>query len=82
MQLPQMRSAYTLITGASSGLGKALAFECASRGMNLILVALPKDGLSEVQLELEKKYSVKTRIYELDLTDNVLLTDLIESLIM
>ena len=32
---------YTLITGASEGLGKALAIECAGRNMNLILVALP-----------------------------------------
>src|SRR5215216_844552 len=33
--------AYTLVTGASSGIGKALALECASRGMNILLVALP-----------------------------------------
>jgi len=28
---------YALITGASEGFGKALALECASRGMNVIL---------------------------------------------
>lgn len=32
---------YTLITGASDGLGKAFALDCAQRGRNLILVALP-----------------------------------------
>jgi short-subunit dehydrogenase len=32
---------YTLITGSSEGLGKALAIECAKRQMNLVLVALP-----------------------------------------
>ncbi len=31
---------FTVITGASEGFGRALALECAGRGMNLILVAL------------------------------------------
>ncbi len=30
---------YTIITGASKGIGKAFAFECAAKKMNLILVA-------------------------------------------
>jgi len=32
---------FTLITGASSGLGKEFTLDCARRNMNLILVALP-----------------------------------------
>jgi uncharacterized protein len=40
-----LNSCYTLITGASEGLGKALAIECARRNMNLILVALPGPDL-------------------------------------
>jgi len=36
---------YTLITGASAEIGKALAFECAARGMNILLVALPDADL-------------------------------------
>ena len=79
MQSPHTRYTYTLITGASSGLGRALAFECASRDMNLILVALPDDGLNEVQQELNIRFSVKTRIYELDLTNSVLFADFVDS---
>jgi len=30
---------YALITGASAGIGKALAIECARRKMNLALVS-------------------------------------------
>ncbi|NND31470.1 MAG: SDR family NAD(P)-dependent oxidoreductase [Saprospiraceae bacterium] len=79
MQHAPKQYVYTLITGASSGLGKALAFECASRNMNLILVALPHDGLSEVQQELLEKFSVKIRIYEIDLADTLLFHDFIDT---
>jgi len=63
------KQTFTLITGASSGIGKAMAFYCGSLGMNLILVSLPGEGLNEVAKTIESKYSIKTRIYETDLSD-------------
>ncbi len=52
---------YTLITGASKGIGKAIAFEAASRGMNLLLVARSKELLEKLAEELSaKNVSVKT----------------------
>lgn len=59
---------YTLITGASMGLGKALAQECASRGMNLILVALPNEGLPTLAETLQSKFGIEVVIFETDLT--------------
>ena len=47
---------YTLITGSSEGLGKTLATECASRGMNLILVALPGHALTSLADFLQKLF--------------------------
>lgn len=47
---------YTLVTGASNGIGKALAENCAARGMNVILVALPEPKLDEVCQALKEKY--------------------------
>lgn len=72
--------AYTLITGASTGLGKSLAFTCAARRRNLILISLPNDGLDLVASELRDRFSVKIRKYELDLTDTADFNDLIETL--
>ncbi|HTE30606.1 MAG TPA: SDR family NAD(P)-dependent oxidoreductase [Chryseolinea sp.] len=58
---------YTLITGASQGLGKALAIECARRNMNLILVSLPEEGLSKLSAYLKAAYNVNTIAIEIDL---------------
>ncbi len=59
---------YTLITGASSGIGKAIAWYCGSLGMNLILVSLPDEGLGNEALRISEKYKVKTVFFETDLT--------------
>jgi short-subunit dehydrogenase len=59
---------YTLITGASEGFGKALAIECASRKMNLILVALPESKLQSLANTLKQKYHVDVVAIEKDLS--------------
>lgn len=45
---------YTLITGASSGIGQELAHIMAKKGHNLILVARRKNRLDEIKKKLEK----------------------------
>jgi uncharacterized protein len=47
-----------LITGASNGIGLALATIHASKGGDLVLVARNKSKLDELKAELEKKYKV------------------------
>ena len=56
-----------LITGASQGLGRALAEECAGQGMDLILAALPGSGLPEVARILQLAYGVRIETVEMDL---------------
>jgi short-subunit dehydrogenase len=60
---------YTLITGASMGIGRAFAFECASRGMNILLVALPEKALEETKKQVSEKYPVEVLTYSVDLTE-------------
>jgi uncharacterized protein len=57
-----------LVTGASMGLGKALARECASRGYDLFLVALPGSGLPEAAASIEGESGASVEWLEADLT--------------
>ena len=59
---------YTLITGASMGLGKEFAIACAKRKMNLILVSLPFENLNGLCDELAQAYDVRVYCHETDLT--------------
>jgi short-subunit dehydrogenase len=58
-----------LITGASTGIGKALAQIFASRGRNLILIARRSELLLEIKTELETQYSVRVLIHAIDVRD-------------
>ena len=45
----------TLVTGAASGIGRALAEEAASRGMRLALCDLQEEALSALAAELRHR---------------------------
>jgi short-subunit dehydrogenase len=59
---------YALITGASSGIGKAIASYCGSVKMNLLLISLPNENLEVVAAEIRKKHSVLIDFFEVDLS--------------
>jgi len=56
-----------MITGASEGLGKSFALECASRNMNLVLVALPGAELYDLQHYIRRNFDVDVIAIEQDL---------------
>ena len=63
-----MKTFFTLITGASQGLGKSIALELAQKEMNLVLVALPNSGLNELCTFLSTNYQIEVYCIEVDLS--------------
>lgn len=66
-----------LITGASQGIGRAIALDLANEKINLALVGRNEEKLKEVAHECEKLGS-KVKIYPFDLTDIEKIPSLIE----
>ena len=69
-----------LITGASSGLGKATAEKFAAEGWNIILTARRKEKLAVVVNNIEKKYGVKTLSLIFDVQDKKAVFEHLENL--
>ncbi len=57
------------ITGATGGLGKAFAVECASRGWDLFLTDLKAESLALLAGGLQRSYGVNVYTRAADLTD-------------
>jgi uncharacterized protein len=71
---------YTMITGATGGLGKAFAVECAARGENLYLTDLRTDALAQLATALRRAYRIDARSRACDLTDERQRCDLFAAL--
>lgn len=56
------------ITGATSGIGEAIAHAFAKNGDNVILTGRRKERLASVKESLEKEYGVTAWTYQLDVT--------------
>lgn len=59
-----------LVTGASAGIGRALAEEFAERGHDIALVARREDRLRDLADELEADHGVSAAILSMDLSED------------
>ncbi|MCY7518115.1 SDR family NAD(P)-dependent oxidoreductase, partial [Bacillus safensis] len=72
---------YTVITGASSGIGYEAALAFAARGENLILAARRLDKLQELKMKILDQYpDIKVVIQSVDLTNKEQVYSFYESL--
>ncbi|HEY0807837.1 MAG TPA: SDR family NAD(P)-dependent oxidoreductase [Pseudonocardiaceae bacterium] len=59
---------WAVITGASSGIGKAFAEHCAADGLNLILAARSTDRLAHLGRALTLAHKIEHRVVTVDLS--------------
>ena len=73
MSQSNFRGKYALVTGASSGLGRALVMEYASNGCNIIMVGRNLDKLTNLKKQIDSIYPGDHWIQVCDLssTDNI-----------
>ena len=61
---------YALVTGASKGIGKAIATELAKRGNNILIIARNADQLAATSKEIMDSYKVDCQYIPLDLSES------------
>ncbi len=71
---------WALITGASHGIGRALAHEAAADGYNVCLVARSEEELHQAAEELEQTCNIHTKVIALDLAQPESAQELVDQL--
>lgn len=62
-------SSYALITGASKGIGFAIAEELAKKGNNVLLIARSENLLKKAAMQIQDLYKVQADYLAIDLTE-------------
>lgn len=60
---------WAVVTGATDGIGKALAKQLARKGLNIVLISRTQSKLDAVQAEIEKDCKVQVKTIAIDFSD-------------
>ncbi|CAG9621522.1 SDR family NAD(P)-dependent oxidoreductase [Sutcliffiella rhizosphaerae] len=69
--MTNIKSKNVVITGASGGIGKALAVEVAKRGGIPIMMARSIDKLEQIATQIQAEFQVEAKVYQLDVRNKV-----------
>lgn len=61
---------WAVVTGASSGIGRAFAEQLGAEGFNLVLIARNEMALSDFAIHLAHTFGIETTVLSLDFSDN------------
>lgn len=68
--MDQFKGKVAVVTGAASGIGRAIAYRCAAEGMKLVLAGINDDNLQKIERELKERdatvLSVRTDVSRAD----------------
>lgn len=67
--MAETQATYALITGASKGIGKAMALALAKRKINLLLAARSVAALSDLREEIQASYDIQIHSLSIDLSE-------------
>jgi short-subunit dehydrogenase len=76
--LKERYGTWTMVTGASSGLGREFCVQLAAQGFNLVVVARRRERLEELKIILESTYLVSVEIVAADLSDRDFMRSVLE----
>jgi short-subunit dehydrogenase len=67
--LKQRFGPWAVVTGASEGIGRAIAVQLATAGLNLVLVARRRAALEELAVALQLQRQISCEVLDIDLAD-------------
>jgi short-subunit dehydrogenase len=70
-----IRGAAAAVTGAASGIGRALALELAARGCDLALADRDEAGLQSLKAEIDRLHSQKVTVHRVDVSEPAQIED-------
>lgn len=74
-----MKEIVALVTGAASGIGKAVSHKLASRGISVVLADMDKTHGMAIAREIQQKYHVRAQFHQVNVANETEVRDLVST---